>query len=109
MVNVPDEAATAYQNAIRFDHDLVEAHYNYGVLLLEQNKADLAKAEFTTYTMRRPNDAAGWLEMGCRSIFAIDGDQLSPRQTIPEIVTAGIKERFGNSLASFSKAFASRP
>jgi hypothetical protein len=51
----------------------------------------------------------GWLEMGCRSIYMIDGDRLSPRQTILEVVTSGMKERFGNSLAAFSNAFGSRP
>src|SRR5690348_16602652 len=28
----PAEAATAYQNALRFDRDLIEAHYNLGCL-----------------------------------------------------------------------------
>src|SRR5580698_1743520 len=60
----PDEAATAYQNALRLDHDLVEVHYNLGVLSLEQNRPDVAKTELTTYTLRRPNDAAGWLKLG---------------------------------------------
>ncbi|HEX4350006.1 MAG TPA: tetratricopeptide repeat protein [Verrucomicrobiae bacterium] len=59
-----DEAAAAYQNALRLDHDLVEVHYNLGILSLEQNKPDVAKAELTTYTLRRPNDARGWLKLG---------------------------------------------
>ncbi len=59
-----DEAATAYQNALRLDHDLVEVHYNLGILWLVQNKPDLAKAEMTTYTLRRPNDTRGWLKLG---------------------------------------------
>jgi hypothetical protein len=52
---------------------------------------------------------AGVLEMGCMSIFAIDGDRLSPRQTVTEAITSGMKERFGNSLAAFSNSFGSRP
>ena len=52
---------------------------------------------------------AGWLEMGCRSIFMVDGDRLSPRQVTPEPVTLGMKQRFGNSLASFSNGFKPRP
>src|ERR1035437_6765184 len=39
----PDEAATAYQTALKLDRDLVEAHFNLGSLALEQNKADVAK------------------------------------------------------------------
>src|SRR5580692_9211900 len=60
----PDEAASAYQTALRLDHDLVEAHFNLGMLWFEQNKPDAAKAEFTTYTLRRPNESAGWLKLG---------------------------------------------
>src|SRR5580698_1099337 len=43
----PDEAASAYQTALRLDHDLVEAHFNFGLLSLEQNRPDLARTEFT--------------------------------------------------------------
>jgi len=50
----------------------------------------------------------GILEMGCRSIFAINGDQLAPRQNPSETFTNGMQERFGNSLISFSKAFQSQ-
>ena len=67
-----DEAATAYQTALRLDRDLVEAHFNLGVLSLEQNRADLAKAELTAYTLRRPNDAAGWLKLGFAQLRAGD-------------------------------------
>jgi len=67
-----DEAATAYQNALKFDRDLVEAHFNYGSLALEQNKADLARTEFSAYTLRRQNDAAGWLKLGSAQLKAGD-------------------------------------
>ena len=60
----PDEAATAYQSALKYDRDLVEAHFNLGTLSLEQNKADTARTEFTAYTLHRPNEAAGWLKLG---------------------------------------------
>jgi tetratricopeptide (TPR) repeat protein len=59
-----EEAANAYQTALRLDHDLVEAHYNLGVLWLEQNRPDLAKAELTAFTLRRPNEVNGWLKLG---------------------------------------------
>jgi tetratricopeptide (TPR) repeat protein len=67
-----DEAANAYQAALKYDHDLVEAHYNLGSLWLEQNRADLAKTELTAYTLRRPNDANGWLKLGFAQLKAGD-------------------------------------
>lgn len=66
----PDDAAAAYQTALKLDRDLVEAHFNLGSLALEQNKADVAKAEFTAYTLRRPNEAAGWLKLGAAQLKA---------------------------------------
>jgi tetratricopeptide (TPR) repeat protein len=68
----PDAAANAYQTAIKLDRDLVEAQFNLGSLSLEQNQADAAKAEFTAYTLRRPNDAAGWLKLGSAQLKAGD-------------------------------------
>jgi len=59
----PDQAADAYQAALRCDRDLMEAHLNLGTLWLDQNKPDLAKAEFTAYTLRRPNQPVGWLKL----------------------------------------------
>ncbi len=59
-----EDAATAYQTALKLDRDLVEAHFNLGSLALEQNKPDAARTEFTAYTLRRPNDTAGWLKLG---------------------------------------------
>ena len=59
-----DEAVKAYQSALKFDRDLVEVHYNLGNLALEQGRADVARSEFTAYTLRRANDAAGWLKLG---------------------------------------------
>lgn len=60
----PGDAAAAYQNALKFNRDLVEAHFNLGSLWLEQNQAEAAKAEFTAFTQLRPNEAAGWLKLG---------------------------------------------
>jgi tetratricopeptide (TPR) repeat protein len=60
----PDDAAKAYQTAIKCDRELMEAHYNYGSLALEQGRADVAKSEFAVYTMRRQTDANGWLKLG---------------------------------------------
>ena len=60
----PDDAANAYKRALELDRDLMEAHFNLGSLWLEQNRPDLARTEFTTYTLRRNNDAVGWLKLG---------------------------------------------
>ncbi len=60
----PADAVLAYQNALKYDRDLMEAHYNLGWLWLEENKPDVAKAEFTAYTLRRNNAPEGWLMLG---------------------------------------------
>ncbi len=49
---------------LSLDRDLVEAQFNLGILHLEQNQPDAAKTELTAYTLRRPNDPAGWLKLG---------------------------------------------
>jgi len=60
----PADAAAAYQRAFMLNRDLMEAHYNLGVLWLEQNRPDAAKTEFTAYTLRRANAPEGWLKLG---------------------------------------------
>jgi tetratricopeptide (TPR) repeat protein len=64
----PADAVLAYQNALKFDRDLVEAHYNLGCLWLEQNKPDAARTEFTAYTLRRNNAPEGWLKLGAAQL-----------------------------------------
>jgi tetratricopeptide (TPR) repeat protein len=64
----PADAAQAYQNALKFDRDLVEAHYNLGCLRLEQNQPDAARTEFTAYTLRRGNAPEGWLKLGAAQL-----------------------------------------
>jgi len=64
----PADAAVAYQNALKFDRDLVEAHYNLGCLRLEQNQPDAARTEFTAYTLRRNNTPEGWLKLGAAQL-----------------------------------------
>ena len=44
----PDDAAVAYQTALKLDRDLVEAHFNLGLLCLDVGRNDVAKAEFTS-------------------------------------------------------------
>ena len=64
----PADAVLAYQNALKFDRDLVEAHYNLGCLRLEQNQPEAARTEFTTYTLRRNNAPEGWLKLGAAQL-----------------------------------------
>ncbi len=65
-----DDAVTAYQRALRLDRDLMEAHYNLGLLWLEENKPADAKTEFTAYTLRRSNEPEGWLKLGSAQLRA---------------------------------------
>ena len=62
----PDAAVTAYQRALDCNRELQEVHFNLGSLWLEQNKLDVAKTEFTAYTLRRNNDPAGWSKSAAR-------------------------------------------
>jgi tetratricopeptide (TPR) repeat protein len=64
----PDEAASAYHRALDLDRDLLEARFNAGMLALEQDQPESAKAEFTAYTLRRPNDPTGWLRLGAAQL-----------------------------------------
>jgi len=87
----PDESAAAYQTALRLDHNLVEAHFNLGVLWLEQNKPDTAKAELTTYTLRRPNDPAGWLKLGFAQLKG-GGDTLPAERSFSAVLALKTRE-----------------
>ena len=79
----PDDAATAYQMALKYDRDLVEAHYNLGILSLEQNKAEAARTEFTAYTLHRPNEPAGWLKLGSAQLRV--GDPASAERSFSTV------------------------
>ena len=66
----PDDAVIAYQRALFLDRDLMEAHYNLGLLWLAQNKPDAAVTEFTAYTLRRSSAPEGWLKLGLAQLRA---------------------------------------
>lgn len=65
-------AVEAYSQALRFDRELVEARFNLGCVLLDQNRPDVAKTEFTAYTMRRPNVIEGFLKLGAAQMRTRD-------------------------------------
>jgi tetratricopeptide (TPR) repeat protein len=63
--NKPAEAERAYLRALTLNHDLTEVHFNLGCLwLLQTNRLEQARSELTTYTLRNPNSAEGWLKLG---------------------------------------------
>jgi len=65
QANKPAEAERAYLRALTLNHDLTEVHFNLGCLwLLQSNRLDQARSELTTYTLRNPNSAEGWLKLG---------------------------------------------
>ncbi len=67
LAGQPGAAATAYQKALRLDHDLVVAHFNLGCLLLEQNQPDKlesARNELTAFTLHQGNSPSGWVKLG---------------------------------------------
>ena len=57
-------AIDAYSRAIKLDRDLLEARFNLGCLLLDENRPDAAKTELTAYTLRRGTEPEGWLKLG---------------------------------------------
>ena len=56
-------SAEAYSQALRFNRELIEVRFNLGCVLLDQNKPDAAKTEFTAYTLRKPNTSEGFLKI----------------------------------------------
>jgi len=64
------EAEHAYRRALTLNQDLSEARYNLGCLWLSQNRLEAAKTEFAAYTLRRPNEAPGFLKLGTAQLRA---------------------------------------
>ena len=59
-----DEAVAAYQHALRLDRNLAVVHYNYGLILLENNRLPEAVFELTAFTTLTPNASDGWSKLG---------------------------------------------
>jgi Flp pilus assembly protein TadD len=66
------DAESAYHRALLLDHDLSEAHYNLGCLLLEQKRPESAKNELTAYTLRRGDSPEVLLRLGTAQLRARD-------------------------------------
>lgn len=122
--HVGDTAASekAYQRALSLNHDLAEAHYNLGCLLLSQNKLDSARTEFTAYALRRGNSPEGFLKLGTVQLRARDFSaaeksfndvlRLSP-QNAEALNSLGLvrvqQRRFSDAAQCFAGALKSQP
>jgi len=69
-VGADAEAEWAYQRALALNRDFSEVRFNLGCLWLAQNKLEAAKAEFTGYTLRRPDVVEGFLKLGTTQLRA---------------------------------------
>ena len=58
------DAVAAFQRALNLDRNLAEAHWNLGLLYLEDNKYDQAESQFAAFTGLRNNSTEGWLKLG---------------------------------------------
>jgi len=79
-----------------------------GVLLKERGSRCFSELMPRRYLLGLSMDAServGRLDMGCRSIFSVDGDRLTSRESGPDVFVSGVKERLGNSLTPFLNAF----
>src|SRR6185369_8189088 len=65
-------AENAYNRALSFDRDLAEARFNLGCTLLEQNKGEAARAQFTTYLLRRGSSPEVLLKLGSAQLRTRD-------------------------------------
>jgi tetratricopeptide (TPR) repeat protein len=54
----PQDAGRAYRRAISINPELVEAHYNLGLLLLQQDSAEAGKRELLNAARLAPSDTA---------------------------------------------------
>src|SRR5262249_31089300 len=60
----PTRAVDAYQRALRIDKNFAPAHFNLGVLLLEQDRPADAATELNAFVGLQPNDDQGWARLG---------------------------------------------
>jgi tetratricopeptide (TPR) repeat protein len=62
------DAVTAYQQTLALNPNLIEAHYNLGCLLLDQNLPGAARAELMAFALNRPKDINGLLKLGAAQL-----------------------------------------
>lgn len=66
----PAKAAEAYQRALRIDPKFAPAHFNLGVLLLEQGRLNDALGELNAFVTLQPTNAAGLSKLGHALVLA---------------------------------------
>lgn len=66
----PAEAAQAYRQALQRNPNLPSAHYNLGLLALEQNDLTTAINELTTFTVLERGTPDGWFHLGTAQLRA---------------------------------------
>ncbi len=59
-----EEAAQAYNQALKLDRDLVAVRYNLGTLLLDHGDPARALNEFKTFTLLQPDSVEGHIQQG---------------------------------------------
>ncbi|MGV3756593.1 MAG: tetratricopeptide repeat protein, partial [Verrucomicrobiota bacterium] len=59
-----EEAAQAYNQALKLDRDLVAVRYNLGTLLLDHGDPARALNEFKTFTLLKPDSVEGHIQQG---------------------------------------------
>jgi Flp pilus assembly protein TadD len=97
-------AIDAYSRAIKLDRDLLEARFNLGCLLLEENRLDAAKTELTAYTLRRGTEPEGWLKLGLAQLRGRDagGAEKSFREVL-RLETNNVEALNGIGLAQLQR------
>jgi tetratricopeptide (TPR) repeat protein len=116
------EAERAYQRALALNHDLTEAHYNLGCLLLAQNRLEAAKTELTAYTLRQDSSVDGFLKLGTVQLRLREGaaaeksftDALRLKPEDPEALTGiGLarvaRGKARDSISFFTRAIKQQP
>ena len=66
-------AVMCYEQALRWDRDLVDVHYNLGLAYLEADRPGAARPELVAYTVQRPKSLPGWLARGAAELRAHEG------------------------------------
>ncbi len=118
----PVEAAQAYRQALQRNPNLPSAHYNLGLLALEQNDLTTAINELTTFTVLERGAPDGWFHLGTAQLRAgqIDAAEQS-FQNVLRIESGRVdaqnnlgviqahRRRVRESIAAFTSALQSDP
>jgi len=115
-------AAQAYRKALQINQDLAPAHFNLGMLSLEQNHLPSAVSQLTTFTVLERDSLDGWLMLGSAQLrdSQLNGAEASFRHALrlrPQLPEAlnGLgmveaqRQRVREALAQFASALQVKP